>query len=30
MNKESKEYKEIYESLSHIENQRVRNMQASK
>jgi hypothetical protein len=26
MNKESKEYKEIYESLSHINNDKVRNM----
>ena len=30
MNKESKEYKQIYESLGHIENSKVRNMQASK
>jgi len=30
MNKESSEYKEIYNGLSHIENAKVRNMQASK
>ena len=30
MNKESKEFKEIYDGLSHIENLRVRGMQASK
>ena len=30
MNKESKEYKDIYEKLSHVENSKVRNMQASK
>ena len=30
MNKESSEYKEIYDSLEHINNSKVRNMQASK
>ena len=30
MNKDSDEYKKIYEGLSHIENSKVRNMQASK
>ena len=30
MNKDSEEYKEIYDGLSHIENAKVRNMQTSK
>ena len=30
MNKDSDQYKEIYNKLDHIENSKVRNMQASK
>lgn len=30
MNKDSDEYKKIYDTLGHIENAKVRNMQASK